>query len=1279
MSDGALGGFARRAPKPADRAGAARDRERHDTRGEGATPKLAGPAPAIVGEALGITGRPLEPDTRQSMESGFGRDLGHVRIHTDTTAALSARAVGARAYTVGQEILFGTGRYQPQDQDGRRLLRHEITHVLQQATAGPLSRTLDVGQRDDQTEREAASTADTLAVGGHAFGVLTTAPVAVAREEPSIEDFEPSETDVTDKAQGTTADPTTDPDDDLAAGAPPPFTHTLSKDDPSVVFVPASATRAVIGSELGVTPADFVLVGPLEAAPLSEDLQGIRFTEPSSIPPPLLAEMRTRLDAMVGPDVSSTVNELIAESGGWKATRFVLRWSQYDAYRDAAGKSYFDRYLDALDATTIVTTRDYWVRESKTSRTGLEELLEQTSGDVHAAVLRARSLSGRAGPGDTAYSADAPLPLGHVVGRWISGRDAATVSVQVAQVLFSDIADRDEAEIRLRNAMFIGGKVMIRSSTGRWYGYGVFFGPWLGDIVPPVVGGAEEHGQFSWYYPSTMFVGQGEVDPNGPAGNQPVAEALQKQLLGDALTSGDNRAPISLDLGALKLATTDQRIIIFQMVVGAGFSNLEARGYSTELAVQALVRTVMAMPPEEFAEFERQLDEAGITAKLLATKDARLAPLGAAFTFQTMAGTALGEGTFADPTELVQGTTSISQGLNYYLANVQKPTAPGERTTLSFEHGYSQTGWRDTDTWSLRSRETTRVMKPTDLVSIETISPSGTHRRIASAFEAALTQGDPESQVRHESFMDFLNVILLAQAGAGLLRLGGAGLRAMATGSLRAAMRVLAEELATQAGSRAARSIVDYALFSASRYVSHHQEELEKTPEGRAFMAMVTAATALLAVRDVGALVKSGAIERLIVTGRNALGVVSEGARVAVRRTMLNFRAARLAWDAMEREGLIAVTNVGGFTMRRPTSLKAFGNFYRVGQAQAAGERLMTTLGPGATAERASATLGRLEKAAGKFERPKGAPAHTEAELEAAKAYREVAKHLGGLPGKQRLAVLDALDRLMANAKRPVVELAPFIRAALKAGRADVVAYLDAVVWLSKSSGISRQGFARLGENALGTRPVDLEWLSTRQLSAKDLDDLAVNPKTSWKTYRDASLNPTDVKLLKRAQRDLRGHAAEVVAAEEATAGKLAPGYRVTGKHVEAGGFEIDLELTSIDGLGRKRLAEVKGWTPQTWKRSLDAYRRDPTAASLTDPMDVAGSRSVKKMLDQLADARAATPRGELPILAVTEKMTKTQRTAVQALVAGKAEMIYLPEAAITTVSGRLARSLGIR
>ncbi|HKH50004.1 MAG TPA: DUF4157 domain-containing protein [Thermoanaerobaculia bacterium] len=96
--------------------------------------KEAGPAPAvappIVHEVLRSPGRPLEPEKRASMESRFGHDFGHVRVHTDARAAESARAVSARAYTVGNHIAFAPGAAA-----GGRLLAHELTHVLQQRNA----------------------------------------------------------------------------------------------------------------------------------------------------------------------------------------------------------------------------------------------------------------------------------------------------------------------------------------------------------------------------------------------------------------------------------------------------------------------------------------------------------------------------------------------------------------------------------------------------------------------------------------------------------------------------------------------------------------------------------------------------------------------------------------------------------------------------------------------------------------------------------------------------------------------------------------------------------------------------------------------------------------------------------------------------------------------------------------------------------------------------------------------------------------------------------------
>jgi hypothetical protein len=88
-------------------------------------------APPIVHEALRSAGQPLDATTRTSMERSFGRDFRDVRVHTDDAASDSARAVDAQAFTAGHHIVFDRGRYAPDTVSGRRLLIHEIAHVVQ--------------------------------------------------------------------------------------------------------------------------------------------------------------------------------------------------------------------------------------------------------------------------------------------------------------------------------------------------------------------------------------------------------------------------------------------------------------------------------------------------------------------------------------------------------------------------------------------------------------------------------------------------------------------------------------------------------------------------------------------------------------------------------------------------------------------------------------------------------------------------------------------------------------------------------------------------------------------------------------------------------------------------------------------------------------------------------------------------------------------------------------------------------------------------------------------
>jgi hypothetical protein len=103
------------------------------TRGHtGQTPEVTTSLESHI-RALKGGGQPLPESIRTFFEPRFGYDFSQVRVHTDTRAAESTRAVNAQAFTIGQDVVFGTGQYVPGTSAGRRLLAHELTHVVQQA------------------------------------------------------------------------------------------------------------------------------------------------------------------------------------------------------------------------------------------------------------------------------------------------------------------------------------------------------------------------------------------------------------------------------------------------------------------------------------------------------------------------------------------------------------------------------------------------------------------------------------------------------------------------------------------------------------------------------------------------------------------------------------------------------------------------------------------------------------------------------------------------------------------------------------------------------------------------------------------------------------------------------------------------------------------------------------------------------------------------------------------------------------------------------------------
>lgn len=119
--------------------------------------------------ALGSSGQTLPESSRQFFEPRFGRDFSNVRIHTDTVAAKSAQSINALAYTTGNNIVFNSGQYAPESDNGKKLIAHELTHVAQQGEA----------KSNGQVQRVSIATRGTVAHSG-------TVGVAAGQQGPPV-------------------------------------------------------------------------------------------------------------------------------------------------------------------------------------------------------------------------------------------------------------------------------------------------------------------------------------------------------------------------------------------------------------------------------------------------------------------------------------------------------------------------------------------------------------------------------------------------------------------------------------------------------------------------------------------------------------------------------------------------------------------------------------------------------------------------------------------------------------------------------------------------------------------------------------------------------------------------------------------------------------------------------------------------------------------------------------------------------------------------------------
>jgi hypothetical protein len=115
-------------------------------------------------------GTGLDAGVRSKMESSLGHDFGGVKVHTDDKAAAAAKSVSAQAFTVGNNVVFNQGKYDPGTSDGQRIIAHELTHVVQQSRGDVAGESkgggIKVSTPSDPFEQQAEATADAVMSGG---------------------------------------------------------------------------------------------------------------------------------------------------------------------------------------------------------------------------------------------------------------------------------------------------------------------------------------------------------------------------------------------------------------------------------------------------------------------------------------------------------------------------------------------------------------------------------------------------------------------------------------------------------------------------------------------------------------------------------------------------------------------------------------------------------------------------------------------------------------------------------------------------------------------------------------------------------------------------------------------------------------------------------------------------------------------------------------------------------------------------------------------------------
>ena len=1028
---------------------------------------------------------------------------------------------------------------------------------------------------------------------------------------------------------------------------------------PELLWVPGYASREEIASRLF---GDAEAVGAFDiepGAPPSGAVEGVqvrvRVRHPSALVPELLATLRRALDAQLEADVAWRRSQLsMAPLDRARAAALVergLRWAQRSDILDGAGQSYLDRYLQALGP---------WRDEDW-------HLLGEAAEPLRKAVaLRSKRFK-------TSYTVTDGSPVlapGSVVGRFYFP-DGSSVQVRTL-LLLTEETSLERAELRMRNLPRTSPRVIIPGEDGRWRGYSAEFNTAAGAAEPL------EHpeGDACWYYPGTLLIRPGDWRPGLEAGTGELA-ALRRELLQTALATATPRAPqplFALDHDVLSLLTPDERLGVFDTVLTGPALTSDMR----EDAVHLLARVLLSTPDREFPPLERGLTSSGRLEKLLGgnAPDYKVL-LGQAFTQKALA-------SFPLVLDLLESLPTFHlgrEGETTHLLNVPsglvstvlvapeawearqgvrlgaEPALPGEavgpsrRMALYFKPVRQEFQARYLS--SVDEAPRSRALHPLEWVRVEVHGPQPrTH--LMTAMELALLASTPDSSPLWSAVGRISELHMVYGAVSALARaplLTGVPATAARDGTV-----------AVARGAAVGQFVGRMSLVASLAVVDTYRDELSRTPEGRAFLAVHDLAMVALAGRDISKLTTSGIGRELVHRGGLALSASGARASAGLRESVESLQALVKTLERMLAEGK-AVATPDGLRLAIPGGAEAFKQaFLAIRGEMAAARALGGIRRAGLAAQESEKTLEALKLLAAESQ-------------EMGLAYNAVARRAAALPADKAQAYLAAVESLRASARGVAKPTLPgLLHRSGAPSLKDPLSFLKEAEWLVSHAELEAEAVAELASKARKGR-VDLGWLRSAGLTVEELNFMARNEKTAWRLFRQAAAEPWNLKVQLRAREQLRGIAVELLT--ERNAQTLFPGFRLTGRQVKMKeGHIIDNVLTAMMGPRLQHGVEVKGWNKDKWRMALNAWDARQDAQTLTQ-QQAALVNQLQHLLDQLADA-ANAPRGK-PFLVITDKLSGPTRNKLDIFLAKNApdtKLIQVEEAQILEQTKQLRAAL---